>query len=50
MSFVGYSLFEKLSYLEVRDFLMDRNVIYLSRDDSYDVCLDVDLMFNVYCV
>ena len=30
---------------------MDRNIICeLSRDDSYDVCLDIDLKFNVYCV
>ena len=63
MSFVGYSLFEKLSYLEVRDFLMDStiklkcidcmycNVISkLNWDDDYDVCLDVNLMCNVYCV
>ena len=30
---------------------MDHNIISeLSRDDGYDVCLDVDLMFNVYWV
>ena len=56
-------MFEELSNFEVRDFLldsirklrcidcMDCNVISeLSRDDDYDVCLDVGLMFNVYRV